>query len=291
MKGIILAGGNGSRLQPVTRAISKQLLPVYDKPLVYYPISSLMLAGIRDMLIITTPGDQEAFRKLLGDGGQWGVSFNYAVQPSPDGLAQAFLIGREFIGDDTCALALGDNIFYGHGLTEILRTAAAQTEGATVMIYHVPNPERFGVVEFDASGKVCALEEKPRQPRSNWVVTGLYFYDERVVDFAEMLKPSARGELEITDLNRIYLELGELSVQKLGRGFTWFDTGTEDSLLDAAEFIRSVERSQNLGIACPEEIAYNLDYIDTQQLRLLSSQIENSRYGRYLMEIVEEATD
>lgn len=291
MKGIILAGGNGSRLQPVTRAISKQLLPVYDKPLVYYPISSLMLAGIRDMLIITTPGDQEAFRKLLGDGGQWGVSFNYAVQPSPDGLAQAFLIGREFIGDDTCALALGDNIFYGHGLTDILRTAAAQTEGATVMIYHVPNPERFGVVEFDASGKVCALEEKPRQPRSNWVVTGLYFYDERVVDFAEMLKPSARGELEITDLNRIYLELGELSVQKLGRGFTWFDTGTEDSLLDAAEFIRSVERSQNLGIACPEEIAYNLDYIDTQQLRLLSSQIENSRYGRYLMEIVEEATD
>lgn len=291
MKGIILAGGNGSRLQPVTRAISKQLLPVYDKPLVYYPISSLMLAGIRDMLIITTPGDQEAFRKLLGDGGQWGVSFNYAVQPSPDGLAQAFLIGREFIGDDTCALALGDNIFYGHGLTDILRTAAAQTEGATVMIYHVPNPERFGVVEFDASGKVCALEEKPRQPRSNWVVTGLYFYDERVVEFAEMLKPSARGELEITDLNRIYLELGELSVQKLGRGFTWFDTGTEDSLLDAAEFIRSVERSQNLGIACPEEIAYNLDYIDTQQLRLLSSQIENSRYGRYLMEIVEEATD
>ncbi len=291
MKGIILAGGNGSRLQPVTRAISKQLLPVYDKPLVYYPISSLMLAGIRDMLIITTPGDQEAFRKLLGDGGQWGVSFSYAVQPSPDGLAQAFLIGREFIGDDTCALALGDNIFYGHGLTDILRTAAAQTEGATVMIYHVPNPERFGVVEFDASGKVCALEEKPRQPRSNWVVTGLYFYDERVVDFAEMLKPSARGELEITDLNRIYLELGELSVQKLGRGFTWFDTGTEDSLLDAAEFIRSVERSQNLGIACPEEIAYNLDYIDTQQLRLLSSQIENSRYGRYLMEIVEEATD
>ena len=291
MKGIILAGGNGSRLQPVTRAISKQLLPVYDKPLVYYPISSLMLAGIRDMLIITTPGDQEAFRKLLGDGGQWGVSFNYAVQPSPDGLAQAFLIGREFIGDDTCALALGDNIFYGHGLTDILRTAAAETEGATVMIYHVPNPERFGVVEFDASGKVCALEEKPRQPRSNWVVTGLYFYDERVVDFAEMLKPSARGELEITDLNRIYLELGELSVQKLGRGFTWFDTGTEDSLLDAAEFIRSVERSQNLGIACPEEIAYNLDYIDTQQLRLLSSQIENSRYGRYLMEIVEEATD
>ena len=291
MKGIILAGGNGSRLQPVTRAISKQLLPVYDKPLVYYPISSLMLAGIRDMLIITTPGDQEAFRKLLGDGGQWGVSFNYAVQPSPDGLAQAFLIGRDFISDESCALALGDNIFYGHGLTEILRTAAAQTEGATVMIYHVPNPERFGVVEFDASGKVCALEEKPRQPRSNWVVTGLYFYDERVVDFAEMLKPSARGELEITDLNRIYLELGELSVQKLGRGFTWFDTGTEDSLLDAAEFIRSVERSQNLGIACPEEIAYNLDYIDTQQLRLLSSQIENSRYGRYLMEIVEEATD
>ena len=291
MKGIILAGGNGSRLQPVTRAISKQLLPVYDKPLVYYPISSLMLAGIRDMLIITTPGDQEAFRKLLGDGGQWGVSFNYAVQPSPDGLAQAFLIGREFIGDDTCALALGDNIFYGHGLTDILRTAAAQTEGATVMIYHVPNPERFGVVEFDASGKVCALEEKPRQPRSNWVVTGLYFYDERVVDFAEMLKPSARGELEITDLNRIYLELGELSVQKLGRGFTWFDTGTEDSLLDAAEFIRTVERSQNIAIACPEEIAYNLDYIDTQQLRLLSSQIENSRYGRYLMEIVEEATD
>ncbi len=291
MKGIILAGGNGSRLQPVTRAISKQLLPVYDKPLVYYPISSLMLAGIRDMLIITTPGDQEAFRKLLGDGGQWGVSFNYAVQPSPDGLAQAFLIGREFIGDESCALALGDNIFYGHGLTDILRTAAAQTEGATVMIYHVPNPERFGVVEFDASGKVCALEEKPRQPRSNWVVTGLYFYDERVVDFAEMLKPSARGELEITDLNRIYLELGELSVQKLGRGFTWFDTGTEDSLLDAAEFIRSVERSQNLGIACPEEIAYNLDYIDTQQLRLLSSQIENSRYGRYLMEIVEEATE
>ena len=291
MKGIILAGGNGSRLRPVTRAISKQLLPVYDKPLVYYPISSLMLAGIRDMLIITTPGDQEAFRKLLGDGGQWGVSFNYAVQPSPDGLAQAFLIGREFIGDESCALALGDNIFYGHGLTDILRTAAAQTEGATVMIYHVPNPERFGVVEFDASGKVCALEEKPRQPRSNWVVTGLYFYDERVVDFAEMLKPSARGELEITDLNRIYLELGELSVQKLGRGFTWFDTGTEDSLLDAAEFIRSVERSQNLGIACPEEIAYNLDYIDTQQLRLLSSQIENSRYGRYLMEIVEEATD
>ena len=291
MKGIILAGGNGSRLQPVTRAISKQLLPVYDKPLVYYPISSLMLAGIRDMLIITTPGDQEAFRKLLGDGGQWGVSFNYAVQPSPDGLAQAFLIGREFISDEPCALALGDNIFYGHGLTEILRTAAAQTEGATVMIYHVPNPERFGVVEFDASGKVSALEEKPRQPRSNWVVTGLYFYDERVVEFAEMLKPSARGELEITDLNRIYLELGELSVQKLGRGFTWFDTGTEDSLLDAAEFIRSVERSQNLGIACPEEIAYNLDYIDTQQLRLLSSQIENSRYGRYLMEIVEEATD
>ena len=291
MKGIILAGGNGSRLQPVTRAISKQLLPVYDKPLVYYPISSLMLAGIRDMLIITTPGDQEAFRKLLGDGGQWGVSFSYAVQPSPDGLAQAFLIGREFISDEPCALALGDNIFYGHGLTEILRTAAAETEGATVMIYHVPNPERFGVVEFDASGKVCALEEKPRQPRSNWVVTGLYFYDERVVEFAEMLKPSARGELEITDLNRIYLELGELSAQKLGRGFTWFDTGTEDSLLDAAEFIRSVERSQNLGIACPEEIAYNLDYIDTQQLRLLSSQIENSRYGRYLMEIVEEATD
>ena len=292
MKGIILAGGNGSRLYPMTRVMSKQLLPVYDKPMIYYPLSTLMLAGIRDILVITTPHDEAAFGKLLGDGGQWGLSISYGVQPRPEGLAQSFIIGRDFVGRDPCALILGDNIFFGHGLTDTLtsaKSAAEQGNGATVLCYHVHDPERYGVIEIGPDGKAVSIEEKPARPKSNWAVTGVYFYDNRVVDFARDVTPSGRNELEITDINRMYLELGELNVEKLGRGFTWFDSGTPDSLLDAAEFIRTVETRQNIKISCPEEIAHNLGYIDLAQVGKLASQMKNSNYGDYLRTIVSQA--
>ncbi len=285
MKGILLAGGSGTRLHPITQAISKQLLPVYDKPMVYYPLSTLMLAGIRDILIITTPHDAPHFERLLGDGSQWGINLNYAQQPSPDGLAQAFIIGRKFVGNDSVALVLGDNIFYGHGLTAKVRNAAARADGASVFAYHVRDPERYGVIAFDANGKPNSIEEKPKAPKSRWAVTGLYFYDNKVVDIAADLKPSPRGELEITDVNRVYLESGDLHCEHLGRGFSWFDAGTFDSLLEAGLFVQTIERRQNLRIAVPEEIAFENGWIDAAQLAARGETLKKSGYGEYLLDL------
>jgi glucose-1-phosphate thymidylyltransferase len=288
MKGILLAGGSGTRLYPVTQVISKQLLPVYDKPMVYYPLSTLMLAGIRDILVISTPQDTPRFEALLGDGERWGIRLRYAVQPKPQGIAQALLIGREFIGADRVALVLGDNIFYGHDLTDLLKRAAARTRGATVFAYPVQDPGRYGVVEFDGKGKAISIEEKPRAPKSRYAVTGLYLYDSRVADVAAALKPSARGELEITDVNRAYLERGELEVIAMGRGFAWLDTGTHEALLEAAHFIETIERRQGLKIACPEEIAYRMGFIDAAQFEALARPLEKSGYGEYLQRVLKE---
>ncbi|HNS57406.1 MAG TPA: glucose-1-phosphate thymidylyltransferase RfbA [Nitrosomonas europaea] len=287
-RGLILAGGSGTRLHPATLALSKQLLPVFDKPMIYYPLSTLMLAGIRDILIISTPQDTPRFQQLLGDGEQWGLNLQYAVQPSPDGLAQAFLIGEDFIGNHPSALVLGDNIFYGHDLQRLLTHAMIRTEGASVFAYHVHDPERYGVVEFNAQGKVLSLEEKPIQPRSSYAVTGLYFYDTQVVDHAKALKPSARGELEITDLNRLYLEQGNLSVEIMGRGYAWLDTGTHATLLDASQFIATLENRQGLKVACPEEIAYRQGWIDAARLEMLAQLLAKNGYGQYLLKILRE---
>ena len=287
-RGIILAGGSGSRLHPLTRSISKQLLPVYNKPMVYYPLSTLMLAGIREILVITTPQDQDSFKRLLNEGGDFGISIAYAVQPSPDGLAQAFIIGREFVGDSPVALALGDNIFYGAGFSEALRSAASQSRGATVFGYQVRDPERYGVVEFDAEGRAIGLEEKPAQPKSSHAVTGLYFYDNQVLDIARALKPSARGELEITDVNREYLRRGQLRVERLGRGIAWLDTGTHESLVQASNFIQAVEERQGLMVGCLEEIAYRMHYISAADLERLAQDMKGSSYGQYLQHVLAE---
>ena len=291
MKGIILAGGSGTRLHPVTRGVSKQLVPVYDKPMIYYPLSTLMLAGIREVLVITTPHEQEGFRRVLGDGSQLGLTIEYAAQPSPDGLAQAFLIGRDFVGSGRVALALGDNIFYGHGFPELLKAAAARERGATVFAYRVRDPERYGVVELGPGGRALSLEEKPPKPRSPYAVTGLYFYDNRVLDIAAELKPSPRGELEITDVNRAYLERGELNVEVLGRGVAWLDTGTHSSLLQASNFMQAIEERQGLKVACLEEVAYRMGYVDAAAVREVARSMRNNEYGQYLLRLLDEEAE